>query len=159
MWWYHVWTVKNTKISWNLILAGWHRKNMIYFRLCFSFSCSGYYFTLIKKCHTLNSYSFLQKFLLKTKAYKLIVDNWKLNLLLKNNKLRKSFLLLPLTSCSINKLTCYSHVKTWQKFYVFRLNVEKKLAPGIGCWRPAPSCLPPLSLRPFILVMYINGAF
>ena len=139
--------------------TSWHPKNMIYFRLCFSFSCSGYDFTLIKKCHTLNFYSFLQKFLLKTKAYKLVVGNCKLNLLLKNNKLRKSFLLLPLTSCSINKLTCYSHVKTWQKFYVFQLNVEKKLAPGIGCWRPAPSCLPPLSLRPFILVMYINGAF
>ena len=37
-----------------------------YFRLCFSFSCSGYDFTLIKKSRTLNCYSFLQKFLLKT---------------------------------------------------------------------------------------------
>ena len=36
-----------------------------YFRLCFSFICSGYDFTLIKKSQTLNCYSFLQKFLLK----------------------------------------------------------------------------------------------
>ena len=36
-----------------------------YFRLCFSFSYSGYDLTLIKKSHTLNFYSFLQKFLLK----------------------------------------------------------------------------------------------
>ena len=34
------------------------------FRLCFSFSCSGYDLTLIKKSRTLNCYSFLQKFLL-----------------------------------------------------------------------------------------------
>ena len=37
-----------------------------YFRLCFSFSCSGYDTTLIQKSHTLNCYSFLHKFLLKT---------------------------------------------------------------------------------------------
>ena len=36
-----------------------------YFRLRFSFICSGYDFTLIKKSQTLNCYSFLQKFLLK----------------------------------------------------------------------------------------------
>ena len=33
--------------------------------LCFSFSFSGYDFTLIKKNYTLNCYLFLQKFLLK----------------------------------------------------------------------------------------------
>ena len=44
-----------------------------YFRFCFSFSCSGYDLTLIKKSHTSNCYSFLQKFLLKTKTYKLLL--------------------------------------------------------------------------------------
>ena len=33
-----------------------------YFRLCFSFSCSGYDLTLIKKSHVLNNYLFLQKY-------------------------------------------------------------------------------------------------
>ena len=66
--WYHEWTVENMKIFCNLILAGWH-KNVIYFRLCFSFSCSGCNLTLIKKSHTLNFYLFLQKFLSKTKTY------------------------------------------------------------------------------------------
>ena len=41
--------------------------SMYYFRLCFSFSCSGYDLTLTKKSNTLNCYSFLHKFLLKTK--------------------------------------------------------------------------------------------
>ena len=50
-----------------------------YFRLCFSFSCSGYGVTLIKKSHTLNCPSLLRKILLKTKNWKLVVghcDNW-----------------------------------------------------------------------------------
>ena len=50
-------------------------KNMIYFRLCYGFSCPGYDLTLIKKSHTLNFYSFLQKFFLKTKTCKLVVGN------------------------------------------------------------------------------------
>ena len=48
--------------------------NVIYFKLCLSFSCSGYDLTLIKKSHRLNLNSFLQK-LLKTKAYNLVVGN------------------------------------------------------------------------------------
>ena len=48
---------------------------MIYFRLCFSFSCSVYDLTLIKNSRTLNFYLFLQKFLLKAKTYKLVVGN------------------------------------------------------------------------------------
>ena len=67
---------KNMKISRNLILAGWHfQKTWYYFRLCFSFSCSSSDLILIKKSHTLNSYLFLQKFLLKIKTYKLVVGN------------------------------------------------------------------------------------
>ena len=55
-------------ISWLAALRTWY-----YFGLRFSFSCSGYDLTLIKKSHTLNCYSFLQKFLLKTKTNKLVV--------------------------------------------------------------------------------------
>ena len=49
---------------------------MIYFRLYSSVSCSGHVLTLIKKRHTLNFYSFLQKFFLKTKTHKLVVGNF-----------------------------------------------------------------------------------
>ena len=56
--------------SWWASLATWY-----YFRFCFTFICSGYDLTLIKKNDTLNCYSFLQKFLLKTKPYKLVVGN------------------------------------------------------------------------------------
>ena len=48
--------------SWLPALRTWY-----YFRLCFSFSCFVFDLTLIKKSHTLNCYSFLHKFLLKTK--------------------------------------------------------------------------------------------
>ena len=47
-----------------------------YFRFCFSFNCSVYDLTLIRKSHISNYYSFLQKFLLKTKTYKLVAGNW-----------------------------------------------------------------------------------
>ena len=42
-----------------------------FFKLCFSFSSSGYDITLIKKSHTLNYYLFSQKFLLKNN-----LTNW-----------------------------------------------------------------------------------
>ena len=43
--------------------------NVIYFKLCFSFSCSGYDLTLIKKSHRLNLNSFLQKLLVTVVAH------------------------------------------------------------------------------------------
>ena len=43
--------------------------------LCFSFCCFVYDLILIKKSLTSNCYLFLQKFLLKTKIYKLAVGN------------------------------------------------------------------------------------
>ena len=57
---------------------------MISFRLFLDFVLASVvlamtHVTLIKKSHTLNCYSFLQKFLLKTKTYKL----WKHDILLK----------------------------------------------------------------------------
>ena len=53
--------------SWLASLGMWY-----YFSLLFRFGCSGYDLTL---SHTLNWYPFLQKFLLKTKTYKLVVGN------------------------------------------------------------------------------------
>ena len=62
------------KISWNLILAGCHLWECdIISKFCFSSSCSGYDLTLAKKSHTLNGYSFLQKFLLKKNSLLLTV--------------------------------------------------------------------------------------
>ena len=54
--------------SWLTSIRTWY-----YFKLCFSFSCSGYDLILIKKSHTLNCYSFLQKFLLEIKTQKLVI--------------------------------------------------------------------------------------
>ena len=47
-----------------------------FLRLCFSFSSSDYELILIKKSHKLSCYSFLRKFLLKTKTCKLVVGNY-----------------------------------------------------------------------------------
>ena len=49
-----VWKSPTINNSWLVSLKTWY-----YFRLCFSFSCSGYDFTLTNKSHTLNCYSFL----------------------------------------------------------------------------------------------------
>ena len=53
--------------SWLESLKTWYYLACLdFYRLCFTFSCSGYDLTLIKKSHTLNCcYWFLQKFLLK----------------------------------------------------------------------------------------------
>ena len=80
-----------------------------YFRFCFSFSCSGYDLTLIKKSHTSNCYSFLQKFLLKTKTYKLVAGNYGSSIYCQNSKFRKSYLHF-VTYILFNKETKISHV-------------------------------------------------
>ena len=64
-----------------------------YFRLCFSFSYSGYDLTLIKMTHKINRYSSLQKFLLTTKTQKLVVGNYGSSIYCWNNKFRKNYLL------------------------------------------------------------------
>ena len=77
VWRYHEWAVENMNgrknllqfnNSWLASLETWY-----YFRLCFTFTCPGYHITLITKSHTLNCYSSLQKFILITKTYKLVV--------------------------------------------------------------------------------------
>ena len=91
------------KIYCNLILARWDL--VIYFKLSFSFSCSCFVLTLIKKSHALSFYLFLQKFLLKTKTYKLVVSNWWLVLLLKQ-KIQKKLSTFA-TSVLLTKLTSH----------------------------------------------------
>ena len=128
-----------------------------YFRLCFSFSCSGYDLTLIKKSHTRNCYLFSQKFLLKTKTYKLLLVTVVAQFTAKTANSEKAIYLLSLISCSINKLV--SNVIHMLKLYVFQFYVEKnnllqEMVGEGGGWSPPSS----LSLWPCIvrLVFYIK---
>ena len=119
---------------------------MIYFRLCFSFSCYGYDLTLIKKSLTLNFYSFL--LLLVTVVAQFTA---------KTTNSEKAIYFLSLISCSINKLkshilfTCKSLTKlfmlfdlTWKKIFL--------LQEMVGGWRlPA---LPPFLYGPFFDAMF-----
>ena len=109
-----------------------------YFRLCFSFNCSGYDLTLIQRNHIFNCYLFLQKFLLKTKSYKLAVGNCDSSVYCCNDKFKKAIYYLPLMSCSRNilSLTCYSHVKILCSPILPGKNFLLKEM--VGGWRPAP---------------------
>ena len=99
---------------------------MIYFRLCFSFSCSGYDLTLIKKSHTLNFYLFF-----------LLLVNVVAQFTAKTTNSEKAIYFLSLKS----------HLlftgKSFTKILCFPINVEKKylLQQMVG-GRPPP---PPLS--------------
>ena len=107
--WMSSWKSENIlqfNTSWLVSLQLWY-----YFRLCFSFSFSGYDLTLIKKSHILNCYLFLQKFLFKTKTYKLVVG-----------KYRKSYQCF-LTCVLFNKVSLVIHMG---KFYVLQFYIEKK---------------------------------
>ena len=84
-----IWKLMQFNTSW---LAS--RRTWYYFRFCFGFIFSGYDLTLTKKSHALNFYSFLQRFLLKTKTYKLVVGNCGSSIYCKNKKCRKSYLFL-----------------------------------------------------------------
>ena len=113
---------------------------MIYFRLCFSFSCSNYDLTLIKKSHALNFYSLF-----------LLVVAGVTQFTAKTTNSEKVIYFLSLISCSINKLK--SHIlficKSFNENFVFQFNVEKKyLAPVNGGGAGAilsPSFSTPLS--------------
>ena len=70
------------------------RRTWYFFRFCFSFIFSGYDLTLTKKSHALNFYSFLQRFLLKTKTYKLVFGNCGCSIYCQNKKCRKNYLFL-----------------------------------------------------------------
>ena len=83
---------------------------MIYFRLCFSFSCSDYDLTLIKKSHTLNFYSL---FLLMVAGVAQFTA--------KTTNSKKDIYFLSLISCSINKLKSYIlfTCKSFNKYFMF----------------------------------------
>ena len=68
-------------------------KNMIYFRLCFSFRYSGYDLTLIKKTHALSFYSFF-----------LLLVTVVVQFTAKTTNSEKAIYFLSLISCSISKL-------------------------------------------------------
>ena len=82
---------------------------MIYFRLCFSFSCSGYDLTLIKKSHTLNFYLFF-----------LLLVNVVAQFTAKTTNSEKAIYFLSLKSHLL--FTGKSFTKT----LCFPINVEKK---------------------------------
>ena len=83
---------------------------MIYFRICFNFSCFGYDLTLIKKSNTLNFYSFLQKLLLKTKLTNLLLVPIVGQFTAKTTNSEKAIYFLSLMSCSINKVSHIIHM-------------------------------------------------
>ena len=111
---------------------------MIYFRLCFSFSFSGYDLTLIKKSRTLNFYSLL-----------LLLVAVVAQFTTKTTNLEKAIYFVSLISCSINKLM--SHIlftcKSFTKILCFPIKRGKNIfAPvneggGGGDWRPLPHFL------------------
>ena len=69
------------------------------------------FWLLSKKSHTSNYYSFLQKFLLKTKSYKVVVGNCIAQFTSTTTNSEKDIYFLSLISCSINKRF------TWKKFF------------------------------------------
>ena len=104
---------------------------MIYFRLCFSFSCSGYDLTLIKKSHTLNFYLFF-----------LLLVNVVAQFTAKTTNSEKAIYFLSLKS----------HLlftgKSFTKILCFPINVEKNICPS-KWWGAALPPPPPLYLRPW----------
>ena len=84
--------------SWLASLKTWH-----YFRLCFTFSWSGYDLTLIKTSDPLNCYLFLQKFLLEKNVKSLIVT-MVAQTTVKTTNSENTIYLLSLMSGSIKKL-------------------------------------------------------
>ena len=105
---------------------------MIYFRLCFSFSFSGYDLTLIKKSRTLNFYSLL-----------LLLVAVVAQFTTKTTNLEKAIYFVSLISCSINKLM--SHIlftcKSFTKILCFPIWLGKKIFTEGNGDRSCPSFL------------------
>ena len=85
--------------SWLPALRTWY-----YFRLCFSFSCFVFDLTLIKKSHTLKCYSFLYKFLLKTKITNSLLVTVIAQFTAKTTNSERALYFLSIMVCSINKI-------------------------------------------------------
>ena len=114
-------------------------------RLCFNFSCSCFDLTLIKNSHTLNCYLFLQKFLLKTKTYKLaflVFGKYGSSVYCWKDKFRKGYLFFVtyvlLNTCDLLLKTDF----TW----------KKKFPPENGWGWGAVSCTLPMALHNNLLV-------
>ena len=90
----------------------WH-----YFRLGFSFGCSGYHLTVIKKSQVLSYRSLLQKFSLKTEIYNLLLVNMVSQFTSKTINFRKVVYFLSLMSYSLNKPR--SQILFTSKIFVF----------------------------------------
>ena len=129
--------------SWLASLEVWY-----HFRLCFSFSCSSYDLTLIKKTHKTNCYSFLQKFLLKAKTYKSLVTGVA-QFTAKTANSEKAIYFLSLISCSVNKLV--SNIIHMLKFYVFRFYMESKICSRKWC----VGLKPPFPRPPFSTALFV----
>ena len=96
--------VENMKTSCNLAVWYLYKCDITLDFVLASVVPARYDLILNKKSHTLNFYSFLQKFLLKTKTYKLVVGNCVSSTQLKRQIQRKLSIILSLMSCSIYKL-------------------------------------------------------
>ena len=115
--------IKNKKISWYLILAGWHHKER---DIVLDFFQLQLFRLLITKSHTLNCYSFLLKFLLKTKS---LLATLIAQFTAKTTNSQKAIYFLSLMSCSINQpksqklITCKDFIFsdfTWKKRFCCR---------------------------------------
>ena len=78
-----------------------------YLRLCFSFISFVFDLTLIKRSHTLNCYSFLHNFLLKTKITISLLVTVIAQFSGRKTNLEKGIYFLSIMSFSINKLKSY----------------------------------------------------
>ena len=78
-----------------------------YLRLCFSFISFVFDLTLIKRSHTLNCYSFLHNFLLKTKITISLLVTVIAQFSDRKTNLEKGIYFLSIMSFSINKLKSY----------------------------------------------------
>ena len=125
--------------SWLASLRTWY-----YFRLCFSFSCSGYDLTLPRKSNTLNCYSFLHKFLLKTKITNSLLVTVIAQFTAKTTNSEKAIYFLSIMSFSINKLK--SHLLFTYKNLCFIILCGKKVLLQKNC-----PCSP-ISLRSCIVL-------
>ena len=116
---------------------------MIYFRLCFSFSCSGYDLTLIKKSHTLNFYLFF-----------LLLVNVVAQFTAKTTNSEKAIYFLSLKS----------HLlftgKSFTKILCFPINMEKKyLLQQMEGGRPPPPLSTALILRNWRSYVFVGLFF
>ena len=157
--WVNGWKYENLlqfNTSWLASLRMWY----LYFKLCFSSSCSDYDLTLIKKWRTLNCYSFLQNFYWKQKLENSLLVTVVAQFTAKTINSGKTIYFFSFKSCSINKHMSY--VIHMQKQYFFGFTWKKMFAQENGrgrggVWRTP--CPPAFFLRPWTFVLYLTVVF